>query len=108
MSPDKEQEVSDLRDDGSVFSNEKALMLLYNPEKDTQNENASLAEYSIFQNCTLAGCTDSSKAIVVQRIKAIHKIHKIREIFARQCFIGIVGIQDSGKTTLLKKVLKML
>lgn len=108
MSPNKEQEVSDLRDDGSIFSNEKALMLLYNPEKDVQNENGSLSEYSVFQNCSLAGCTDSSKAIVVQRIKAIQKIHKIREIFARQCFIGIVGIQDSGKTTLLKKVLQIL
>ena len=96
--------MSDLRDDGSIFCNEKALMLLYSPEKDAQNENDTLSEYAIFDNCSLAGCTNSSKDIVIQRIKAIQKIHKIREIFARQCFIGIVGIQDAGKTTLLQKV----
>ena len=71
MTSDKRQEVSDLRDDGSIFCNEKALMLLYSPEKDAQNENDTLSEYAIFDNCSLAGCTNSSKDIVIQRIKAI-------------------------------------
>ena len=104
LSPDMKQEVSDLRDDGSIFSNEKALMLLYNSKRYDEDIMEPSTEYSIFQNCSLSGCTESSKAIVIKRINAIQKIHKIREIFAQQCFIGIVGIQDAGKTTLLKKV----
>ena len=97
------QEVADLRDDGSVFSNEKALMCLYNPEKDDADTIDKTAS-ALFQNSSLAACTEQSKFIVMQRIKAIQKIHKIRQIFAQQCFIGIVGLQDAGKTTLLKKV----
>ena len=97
------QEVADLRDDGSVFSNEKALMCLYNPEKD-EEDTIDQTACALFQNCSLAACTEQSKFIVMQRIKAIQKIHKIRQIFAQQCFIGIVGLQDAGKTTLLKKV----
>ena len=97
------QEVADLRDDGSVFSNEKALMCLYNPEKDDADTIDKTAS-ALFQNSSLAACTEQSKFIVIQRIKAIQKIHKIRQIFAQQCFIGIVGLQDAGKTTLLKKV----
>lgn len=97
------QEVADLRDDGSVFSNEKALMCLYNPEKDDADTIDKTA-CALFQNSSLAACTEQSKFIVIQRIKAIQKIHKIRQIFAQQCFIGIVGLQDAGKTTLLKKV----
>ena len=97
------QEVADLRDDGSVFSNERALMCLYNPEKD-EADTIDQTACALFQNCSLAACTEQSKFIVMQRIKAIQKIHKIRQIFAQQCFIGIVGLQDAGKTTLLKKV----
>jgi replicative DNA helicase len=104
LSSDKRQEVSDLRDDGSIFSNEKALMLLYNPDMDADNGMEPSNEFSVFQNCSISGCTASSKETVIRRIKAIQKIHKIRKIFAQQCFIGIVGIQDAGKTTLLKKV----
>ena len=100
------QEVADLRDDGSVFSNEKALMCLYNPEKDDADTIDQTA-CALFQNCSLAACTEQSKVIVIQRIKAIQKIHKIRQIFAQQCFIGIVGLQDAGKTTLLKKVFEI-
>ena len=96
--------MSDLRDDGSIFSNEKALVLLSEKEEEETLENEPGNDYFLFDGCSLSGCTDVSKLTVVKRIQAIQKIHKIREIFAQQCFIGIVGIQDAGKTTLLKKV----
>ena len=96
--------MSDLRDDGSIFSNEKALVLLSEKVEDETPENEPCNEYSLFDGSSLSGCTDVSKHTVVKRIQAIQQIHKIREIFAQQCFIGIVGIQDAGKTTLLKKV----
>ena len=104
LSSDKRQEVSDLRDDGSIFSNEKALMLLYNPDMGADPGTEPPNEFSVFQNCSISSCTATSKETVIRRINAIQKIHKIRNIFAQQCFIGIVGIQDAGKTTLLKKV----
>ena len=104
LAQDRKQEVSDLRDDGSIFSNEKALVLLSDKEEDENVENESSSDYSIFNGSSLSGCTEVSKLTVIKRIQAIQKIHKIREIFAQQCFIGIVGIQDAGKTTLLKKV----
>ena len=104
LAQDRKQEVSDLRDDGSIFSNEKALVLLSDKEDDENLENESSSDYSIFNGSSLSGCTEVSKLTVIKRIQAIQKIHKIREIFAQQCFIGIVGIQDAGKTTLLKKV----
>ena len=97
--------MSDLRDDGSIFCNEKALVLLSDKEEEDEIlENEHTNDYSLFDGSSLSGCTDVSKLTVVKRIQAIQKIHKIREIFAQQCFIGIVGIQDAGKTTLLKKV----
>ena len=98
------QEVSDLRDDGSIFSNEKALVLLSDKKHVAELENEASSDFSMFHGSALSGCTDISKLTVTKRIKAIQKIHKIRQIFAQQCFIGIVGIQDAGKTTLLKKV----
>ena len=104
LSQERKQEVSDLRDDGSIFSNEKALVLLSDKAEDDTLENEPCNDYSLFNGSSLSGCTDISKLTVVKRIQAIQKIHKIREIFAQQCFIGIVGIQDAGKTTLLKKV----
>ena len=81
-------------------------MLLCDQEIDDVDGFEPSNEYSIFENCSIFDCTATSKETVMKRIRAIQKIHKIRTIFAQQCFIGIVGIQDSGKTTLLKKVLQ--
>jgi len=61
-------------------------------------------QFLIFEGSLLSHCTITSKGNVIKRMKTIEKIHKIREIFAQQCFIGIVGIQDAGKTTLLQKI----
>ena len=40
----------------------------------------------------------------MKKIKAIQSIHRIREIFSQQCFIVIVGLQNAGKTTIIKKI----
>ena len=57
-----------------------------------------------FKNCSIEKCTTYSQDEVRKRVKTIRSIHKIREIFSQQCFIGIVGLQDAGKTTLVKKI----
>ena len=60
---------------------------MYNKDKDLDN----------FKGTILEKCTVSSQKGLLQRIKCTAIIHDIRDILAKQCFIGIVGIQDSGK-----------
>ncbi len=88
------QEVSDLREDGGTFSLEKALLLMYNPEHGIDN----------FNGCDLQNCTKESKLSVINRIECIKTVHSIRSILAKQCYIGVVGLQDAGKTTFLHKL----
>nr|XP_047128036.1 uncharacterized protein LOC101241641 isoform X2 [Hydra vulgaris] len=90
----KIQKVSDLREDGSTHSLEKALLMVYNKAKGVEN----------FSGTDLEKCSTNSKEMIVQRIKCIKVIHQIREILSKQCYIGVVGIQNAGKTTLLKKI----
>ena len=67
------QDVSDLREDGSVYSLEKALLLMFNPDVGVDN----------FRGCDLEFCTDDSKRNVIKRMECIKAIHGIRETF--QC-----------------------
>ena len=94
VNPSKLQEVSDLRDDDSIYSSEKALLLMFDKEKAIENFNGSGIEKS----------TEKSKLDLLKRIECIEIVHKIRNILATQCFIGLVGLQDSGKTTLINKI----
>ena len=88
-------EIIDLIDEDNFFSNEKALIRLA-PKKKLETE--------IFEKCIIGKSTRKSKEEVIKRIKAIQCIHRIRKIFSQQCFIGVVGLQDAGKTTLVKKI----
>jgi len=88
------QEVSDLRDDDSIYSTEKALLLMFDKERGIENFRGSGIEKS----------TEESKESILRRIACIEAVHRIRCILVKECFIGLVGLQDSGKTTLLNKV----
>ena len=94
VDPAKVQTVSDLRDDDSIYSNEKALVLMFDREKGIENFLGSGIERS----------TESSQAALLRRVDCILIVHRIRCILATQCFIGLVGLQDSGKTTLLNRL----
>ena len=85
--------IIDLQDDGTIYSQEKILMLL------TDGDNKTFPDTD-----ALSRCTQTTKDIVCNRIKVVKKIHNIRAIFSQQCFIGLVGLQDAGKTTLLRKI----
>ena len=87
FNPGKVQQVSDLRDDDSIYSNEKAMLLMFDKEKGIENFNGSGIEKS----------TENSKFELLKRIDCIEIVHKIRNILATQCFIGLVGLQDSGR-----------
>ena len=86
-------EITDLLDQENIFSKEKALIRLV-PNNMLES----------FGDCSISKSTKKSKEEVIKRIKAIQSIHRIREIFSQQCFIGVVGLQDAGKTTLIKKI----
>ena len=78
--------VSDYRLSGDTYSLEKALLLLYNPSEGSAN----------FKGTDLSKCNQSSLEKLLQRIESIKVIHEIRNLLAKQCFIGVVGIQDAG------------
>ena len=86
-------EITDLLDQGNIFSKEKALIKLA-PNNILES----------FGDCSISKSKKKSKVDVMKRIKAIQSIHRIREIFSQQCFIGVVGLQDAGKTTLIKRI----
>ena len=88
-------EISNLLYKQDFLSNEKALIRLA-PKTMLGTE--------LFENCIISKSTTWSKEEIIKRIKVIQSIHKIREIFSQQCFIGVVGLQDAGKTTLVRKI----
>jgi len=53
-----------------------------------------------FKETILEKCRESSQKELLRKIKCTAIVHDIRDILAKQCFIGIVGIQDSGKLCL--------
>lgn len=51
---------------------------------------------------SLGKSTKKSKEDAVKRILAINQVHQLREMLINNPFVGIVGEQDSGKTTLIQ------
>lgn len=87
-------EVSDLRNEKSLYNREKALLLMIDPQLGTDN----------FIGCDISECTKKSQKLAIKRIGCIRAIHEIRSLMAEQCYIGIVGMQDAGKTTLINSI----
>ena len=77
-----------------IHSHEKAICLLFDGSLGHEN----------FEGCKFEHCSEASKADLIQRIKCILKFHEIRDLIADQCFIGVIGPQDSGKTTLINAI----
>ena len=88
-------EIMNLKDENNFFSKKKALIRLVSK---------NVLQTDILENCAISKSTKKSKEEIIKRIEAIQSIHRIREIFSQQCFIGVVGLQNSGKTTLIKKI----
>ena len=84
-------EVRDLKDDPNLFNNEKTVTLLFDENLGAQN----------FSKTWLNDCIEASKEVVIERIRMIKKIHEVRKTIATQCFIGIVGPINSGKSTFI-------
>ena len=94
QSPDKLHEVTAFKNRGGMYNLEKALFLMYDPEFGKET----------FDDCLLKDLCDSCKNELMKRIKCIIPMHKLREAIATQCFIGVIGPQDAGKSTFLNKM----
>ena len=86
-------EITHSSDQDNFFSKEKELLRL-----------AARNILETFGDCSISKTTRKSKENVIEGIKVIKSINRIRETFSQQCFIGIVGVQDAGKTTLIEKI----
>ncbi len=54
-----------------------------------------------FEDCpVLESCFDTSKEAVLERIEGIMSVHAIRNALAKQCFVGLVGLQNAGRDKL--------
>ncbi|XP_063725200.1 uncharacterized protein LOC134853174 [Symsagittifera roscoffensis] len=94
QSPDKLHEVTAFKNRGGLYNLEKALFLMFDPEFGNE----------IFKDCSLKDVDDSCKDELIKRIKCIIQMHKLRGALATQCFIGVIGPQDAGKSTFLNKM----
>ena len=79
-----------------VYKKEKALLMMFSDDCEDLHDN--------FKGCQLEECIPESKDLLVQRILSVKQVHKIRDILANQCFIGIVGPQNAGKSSLIKYI----
>ena len=91
---EKVQEVTAFKNRGGMYNLEKALFLMIDPEFGKE----------IFKDCSLKDVYVSCKNDLIKRIKCIIQMHKVREALATQCFIGVIGPQDAGKSTFLNKM----
>ncbi len=88
------RDVDDLVEQGTTYSLEKALLLLYDKKSGFNN----------FKDSDLAECTKESKESLVKRIECAELIHNIRKTLAQQCYIGVVGTQDAGNLVYINKM----
>ncbi len=57
-----------------------------------------------FDNTDMDHYKQETKKMLVERVDLILNVRKIRKTLSKQCFIGIAGVQNSGKTTLVNKL----
>ena len=88
------QDLEDLIRRDGVYHLEKALSLMYDPQLGKNN----------FNGCELEGVYETCKEELTKRIEAIKQMHELREQLAKQCFIGVIGPQDAGKSTFLNQM----
>jgi len=92
--PKKLEEVEDHLNNDTIYSNEVALLEMFDKKEGLKN----------FKDSGIGHCTEESQSNILKRIECIEIVHEIRCILATQCFIGVIGLQDSGKTTLINKI----
>ena len=87
-------DIAAFKNRGGLYNLEKALFLMFDPEIGKE----------IFEDCSLKDMSDSCKDDLLKRIKCFIQMHELRESLATQCFIGVIGPQDAGKSTFLNKM----
>ena len=95
-----------------LFTEHKKLLETVNDHIHQPHEyvkKKSLAEKSPFKdlprtNQVVGHLAPHSKEVVLYKSSHFKMIHEIREIYGRQCYIGFIGPQNAGKSTLLNSL----
>ena len=85
---------NNLMNDYDVYNYEQAIILLSGGTPEAFN----------FRGPVFEKCQEESLQLVEKRILMITEVHKIRDMTANATFIGIVGPENSGKTTFINKM----
>ena len=88
-------EANNLMDDPDVYNCEQAIILL---------SGGTTPEAFNLRGPVFEKCQEKSLQLVKKRILMITEVHKIRDMTAKATFIGIVGPENSGKTTFINKM----
>ena len=89
----KKLEIENLMKEPNVYNYEKIISLLSKQEHE--------------QVVKISAESEPIRKLILERVSMITKIHKLRGTIATQCFIGIVGPQNSGKTTFINKMWRL-
>ena len=104
------RDVNDQRED---FQNTMATIYeleetLYNKYKALgyvgKDPNAILNENPFKEEHCLAMALESSQRDILRRIQLSCDLFQLRQYLKEECYIGIVGPQDAGKSTLIKQL----
>ena len=89
----KKRKIENLMKEPNVYNYEKIISPL------SEEEHEQVVKISV-------GSEPICK-LILERVLMITKVHELRETIATQCFIGIVGPQNSGKTTFINKMWRL-
>ena len=64
-------------------------------------EHSDVDECPQLQQNLLGHLTEESREVVWKKIRFFKTIHQIREVYGKQCYVGFIGPQNAGKSTLL-------
>ena len=68
----------------------------------TENQSFNIGHYfPKLSDSIFAHLKEESRAVLENKIKIFMNIHAIRELYGKQCYLGFVGPQNAGKSTLL-------
>ncbi|XP_035687454.1 uncharacterized protein LOC118423418 [Branchiostoma floridae] len=101
----EENSIRDKALDDDVYSLESALMTKYEMLGCLDQDFDHIAKIHPFESTwgkTLSTATKESQREAVRRCQMTCDLFRIRQLLMKTCFVGLIGPQDSGKTTLIK------
>ncbi|XP_019634478.1 PREDICTED: uncharacterized protein LOC109477558 [Branchiostoma belcheri] len=102
---EEENSIRDRALDDDVYSLESALMTKYEMLGCLDKDFDSIAKRHPFKTTwgkKLGRATKGSQQEAVRRCQMTCDLFRLRQLLMKTCFVGLIGPQDAGKTTLIK------